>query len=246
MSPALAQRCIVVTGAGRGIGRAIALSVLDAGASVVAASRTSADLASLRSEAGEHGDRVALVAADVTHPDTAERLLDASHDLAGGADGLVNNAGIDLFAPLWEQDDDAFDAVMATNLTAPFVLSCAFARAWIAAARPGAIVNIGSVEAEVAFPEQAPYAASKGGLRQLTAVLAVEWASLGIRVNAVAPGVIESPMTPDRERERAATRIPLGRLGRAEEIAHTVIHLLSGASSYTTGTTFTVDGGFVL
>ncbi len=246
MTGALERRCVVVTGAGRGIGRAIALGMLEAGASVVATSRTPGDLASLRSDAGDHAERVALVAADVTRPDTGERLLEAGDDLAGGADALVNNAGIDLFAPLWGQDDAAFDRVMATNLTAPFALSCAFARAWIAGSRPGAIVNIGSVEAEVAFPEQAPYAASKGGLRQLTAVLAVEWAPCGIRVNAVAPGVIESQMTPERERERAATRIPLGRLGRAEEIAHTVVHLLSDASSYTTGTTITVDGGFVL
>ena len=176
----------------------------------------------------------------------ARVLLDAAASLSGGADGLVNNAGLDIFAPIWDQDDDAFDSVIATNLTAPFVLSCAFARWWIAAERPGAIVNISSVEAEVAFPDQTPYAASKGGLRQLTAVLAVELAAARIRVNAVAPGVIDSEMTPERERQRAAERIPLGRLGRADEVAGMVLHLLSDESSYVTGTTVNVDGGFVV
>ena len=245
-SQILHGRCIVVTGAGRGIGRQIALAALDAGAAVVATSRTLGDLETLRRDAGDRADRLRLVVADVTNPGTGGLLVDAAAELAGHADGLVNNAGLDVFAPIWDQDDEMFDRVIATNLTAPFVLSCEFARSWIARRSAGSIVNITSVEAEVAFPEQAPYAASKGGLRQLTAVLALEWAAAGIRVNAVAPGVIESEMTPDRERvPAAADRIPLGRLGRAEEVASAVIHLLTDDASYLTGTTITVDGGFV-
>jgi NAD(P)-dependent dehydrogenase (short-subunit alcohol dehydrogenase family) len=238
--------CVVITGAGRGIGRQLAVMALEAGAAVVATSRTPGDLELLASEASEHAHRLSVVAADVTDEATGPHLLDAAASLAGGADGLVNNAGLDIFAPIWDQDDEAFDRVIATNLTAPFLLSCAFARAWIAAERRGAIVNISSVEAEVAFPDQVPYAASKGGLRQLTAVLAIEWAAAGIRVNAVAPGVIDSEMTPARERERAAERIPLGRLGRAEEVASMVLHLLSDSASYVTGTTVAVDGGFLV
>jgi NAD(P)-dependent dehydrogenase (short-subunit alcohol dehydrogenase family) len=239
-------RCIVITGAGRGIGRQLALSALDDGAAVVATSRTRRDLDLLAGDAGGHAHRLSVVAADVTDEATGPILLDAAAALAGAADGLVNNAGLDIFAPIWDQDDNAFDRVIATNLTAPFVLSCAFARAWIATGRSGTIVNIGSVEAEAAFPDQVPYAASKGGLRQLTAVLAIEWAAAGIRVTAVAPGVIDSEMTPDRERERAAERIPLGRLGRAEEVADTVLYLLSDSASFITGTTVAVDGGFLV
>jgi NAD(P)-dependent dehydrogenase (short-subunit alcohol dehydrogenase family) len=237
-------RCIVITGAGRGIGRELALAALDHGAAVVATSRTGGDLDTLARSAGDRRDRLRVVVADVTDEATGGVLVDAAAKLSGGADGLVNNAGLDIFAPIWDQDDDAFDRVIATNLTAPFMLSCAFARSWIAGRRRGAIVNISSVEAELAFPEQAPYAASKGGLRQLTAVLAIEWAAAGIRVNAVAPGVIDSQMTPDRERARAAERIPLGRLGQAREVAGMVLHLLSDGASYITGTTVDVDGGF--
>jgi NAD(P)-dependent dehydrogenase (short-subunit alcohol dehydrogenase family) len=239
-------RCVVITGAGRGIGRQLTLSALESGAAVVATSRTPDDLDRLVSDARGHADRLSVVAADVTDVATGPLLLHAAATLAGGADGLVNNAAMDIFAPIWDQDDDVFDRTIATNLTAPFVLSCAFARSWIAAERHGAIVNIGSVEAEVAFPDQAPYAASKGGLRQLTAVLAIEWAAAGIRVNTVAPGVIDSEMTPDRERQRAPVRIPLGRLGRAEEVADMVLHLLSDNASYVTGTTIAVDGGFLV
>jgi gluconate 5-dehydrogenase/2-deoxy-D-gluconate 3-dehydrogenase len=236
----------VITGAGRGIGRQLTLSALECGAAVVATSRTAGDLDRLLGDAGEHADRLRTVVADVTGAATGDLLLDAAATLTGGSDGLVNNAGLDIFAPIWEQDDEAFDRVIATNLTAPFQLSCAFARSWIASARSGVIVNIGSVEAEAAFPDQAPYAASKGGLRQLTAALAIEWAAAGIRVNTVAPGVIDSEMTPDRERERAAERIALGRLGRADEIAGIVLHLLSDDASYVTGATIPIDGGFLV
>jgi NAD(P)-dependent dehydrogenase (short-subunit alcohol dehydrogenase family) len=242
----LAGRCVAVTGAGRGIGRGIATLLAARGAAVLLVSRTAAELEELAGRIVAAGGRALALPGDVTDPELPARLLDRAEAAFGGVQALVNNAGVDRFAPLWEQPDDWFDEVVATNLTGPFLLSQALARRWVERGVAGRIVNVTSVETELAFPDQAPYAASKGGLAQLTRTFALELAGHGIRVNAVAPGVIETEMTPDRERQRAPERIPAGRLGTAEEVARCVAFLLDDDASYVTGATLLADGGFTL
>jgi glucose 1-dehydrogenase len=242
----LRDRCVVVTGAGRGIGCGIATLLAQRGAAVVLVSRTTAELEETAGRIAAKGGRALAVPGDVADPELPQRVLDRAAAAFGGAHALVNNAGVDRFAPVWEQPDEWFDEVVATNLTGPFLLSQAFARHWVEHGVAGRIVNITSVEVEVAFPEQAPYAATKGGLAQLTRTFALELAGHGIRVNAVAPGVIETEMTPDRERERAPERIPAGRLGTVDEVARCVAFLLDDEASYVTGATLHADGGFTL
>jgi NAD(P)-dependent dehydrogenase (short-subunit alcohol dehydrogenase family) len=242
----LGDRCVVVTGAGRGIGRGIARLLASRGAAVVLVSRTTHELDDLAGEVAAAGGRALAVPGDVTDPQLPVRILTQADAAFGAVHGLVNNAGVDRFAPIWDQTDQHFDEVVATNLTGPFLLSQHFARYWTARGIGGVIVNVTSVEAEVAFPDQAPYAATKGGLAQLTKTLALELAHAGIRVNAVGPGVTETEMTPDRERERAADRIPMGRLATPEEVGRAVAFLLGEDAAYVTGTTLYVDGGFLL
>jgi NAD(P)-dependent dehydrogenase (short-subunit alcohol dehydrogenase family) len=242
----LRDHCLVVTGAGRGIGRGIARLLAARGAAVVLVSRTASELDDLAAKLEAGGGRALAVPGDVADPSLPDRLLERATDAFGPVHGLVNNAGVDRFAPVWEQTDEQFDEVVATNLTGPFLFAQHFARYWTARGIGGVIVNVTSVEAEVAFPEQAPYAASKGGLTQLTRTFALELAGLGIRANAVGPGVTETEMTPDRERQRAAERIPMGRLATPEEVARCVAFLLDDESSYVTGATLYVDGGFLL
>ena len=242
----LGDRCVVVTGAGRGIGRGIARLLASRGAAVVLVSRTAHELDDLAGEVAAAGGRALAVPGDVTDPRLPDRVLTQAEAAFGAVHGLVNNAGVDRFAPVWDQTDQQFDEVVATNLTGPFLLAQHFARSWTARGTGGVIVNVTSVEAEVAFPDQAPYAATKGGLTQLTKTLALELAHAGIRVNAVGPGVTETEMTPDRERERAADRIPMGRLATPEEVGRAVAFLLGEDAAYVTGTTLYVDGGFLL
>jgi NAD(P)-dependent dehydrogenase (short-subunit alcohol dehydrogenase family) len=239
-------RCVVVTGAGRGIGRGIARLLAAGGTAVVLVSRTAAELDALAGELEADGGRALAVPGDVADPALPDRVLERATAAFGAVDGLVNNAGAHRLGPVWEHTDEQFDRLVATNLTGPFLFSQAFGRYWLERRIAGRIVNLTSVETEVAFPEQAPYAATKGGLAQLTRTFALELAGGGVRVNAVGPGVADTEMTPDRERERAPERIPLGRLAEVEEVARCVAFLLDDESSYVTGTTLFVDGGFLL
>ena len=230
----LAGRTVIVTGTSRGIGRALASGIAAAGANVLAVSRA---------EAAPHAERIQPLRCDVCAPDAPDIILDAALSAFGRVDALVNNAGIIRFATPMQQTDEEWDETIATNLTAPFRLSQRLANHWASQQEPGVIVNLCSVESDVAFHDQPAYAASKGGLLGLTRAMALELAPLGIRVLAIGPGVIDTGMTPPRPED--LERIPLHRLGTTEEVADAVVLLLSSLARYATGSIFYLDGGYM-
>jgi 2-deoxy-D-gluconate 3-dehydrogenase len=232
----LGGRAFVVTGTSRGIGRAIARAISAAGGDVLGISRGGDVPRSV-------GGGIEPLALDVTAPDAPSRALETALSAFGRADGLVNNAGVIHFDACETYGDAEWDELIATNLTAPFLFSQAFARWWLEERLAGVIVNLGSVESEVAIEKQVGYAATKGGILGLTRAMAVELAPFDIRVNTVGPGVIDTGMTGPLK-EETERRIPLGRLGTTEEAADAVVYLLSGRSSYVTGTILFADGGY--
>lgn len=248
-----AGRVAIVTGAASGIGNATARRLLDEGASVVFADRN-ADL--LRTATPDVEGALALVV-DVTDPADNRRLVDTAASTFGALDVLVNAAGIVRLSSFMESGLDEWEEVVRVNSTGPFLCSQAAAPAIIksisASNRTGAIVNITSIEAHVVVASrgftQAHYDASKGALKMLTRAMAVELASQGVRVNAVAPGIIETPLTAPARADSSIMdyyldRTPLGRLGQPAEIAAAVAFLASDDASFVTGTTVFVDGGW--
>lgn len=231
----LAGRTAIVTGTSRGIGRALALGIAAAGANVIAVSRGGA--------APEAAGRIHPVRCDVCAPEAPDIILDAALAAFGRVDALVNNAGIIHFATPLQQTDEEWDETIATNLTAPFRLSQRLANHWVSQQQPGVVVNLCSVESDIAFHDQPAYAASKGGLLGLTRAMALELAPLGIRVLAIGPGVIDTGMTPPRPED--LERIPMHRLGTTEEVADAVVLLLSPLARYATGSIFYLDGGYM-
>ena len=247
----LENKTIVVTGAGQGIGRAIASSVMLLGGRVVAIDRNAETLAQFASEAAT--DRLVTAAGDVTDGDFVTTTIDKAAEWNGGIDGLVNNAGISRPAMIHKMDMETWEAVINVNLTAPFRLLQAVGQKMLAQAAagqkaPGSIVNISSDAGRRGTVGQINYGAAKSGITGLTMSAAREWASKGIRVNAVAFGVVETPMTEtvrgEKFRDAYLAQIPMGRWGSPEEVATPVCFLLSDAASYITGQTLSVNGGF--
>jgi 3-oxoacyl-[acyl-carrier protein] reductase len=227
----------LVTGASRGIGRAVAVELARAGASVVVGYRTGAEEA--ESLAKEIGGRA--LQADVSSAEEAAGLVDA----AGDIDILVNNAGVTRDGLIVRMRDDDWRTVLETNLSAAFYTCRAAARGMLRR-RFGAIVNLTSIVGLHGNPGQANYAASKAGIIGLTKALARELASRNVRVNAVAPGYIETALTdvlPDEVRDALLGSTPLARLGRPEDVAGAVRFLCSAEASFITGEVLLVDGG---
>ena len=242
--PRFTGRRAIVTGGASGIGLATARLLREGGASVVIVDRAQA-------EAAASALGVGWVAADVgLDPDAGDAVASATSILGGPADVLVNAAGIYRVGPALDVDAATWDQVQSTNLRGPYLVSGAVARRLADAGMPGAILNVSSIAAfqgDRAEPAAA-YTAAKSGIVGLTRQLAAEWGSLGIRVNAVAPGLIDTPMLlmrPDTETGRAylAARVPLGRVGRAEEVAAAIAFLVSDDAAYITGAVLPVDGG---
>ncbi|HHN46553.1 MAG TPA: glucose 1-dehydrogenase [Planctomycetes bacterium] len=246
----LAGRRALVTGAGRGIGRAIALKLASAGAEVVLAARSLPELERVAAEIKALGYRAHVHPVDVSDVRGIPAFFETAAAAAGTIDILVNNAGINLRSPAEETDFDAWDKVMRVNLDAVFFLSQAFFKHLKAAGRTGKIVNIASLLSEAARPTIAPYTASKGGIRQLTLALAVEWAKYGVTVNAVGPGYIATEMTEPLRNDPefnawVLERTPLKRWGAPEDVASAVLFLVSEHAGFITGQVIYVDGGWL-
>jgi len=243
----LTGRVAFVTGASRGIGRAIATRLASCGAVVVAAARgenAQGTVDAIRA-AGGQAEAVAL---DVTDPPAAEAAIDAAIGRHGRIDILVNNAGITRDQLMLRMKREDWEAVLATNLTSAYTLTQAVLKSMIRQ-RSGRVICISSVVGQSGNPGQANYAASKAGLIGFAKAVALEVASRNITVNVVSPGMIETDMThaiADKAREALVARIPLGRLGAPDEVAAAVAFLASDEAAYITGQVLAVNGGMYL
>jgi 2-deoxy-D-gluconate 3-dehydrogenase len=244
----LSGRAAIVTGAGKGIGRAICLTLAEAGAAVVAVSRTEADLDSLGGEVRAAGGRYYPVVAELGGEIVAGRVAQTAVAAFDAIDILVNNAGVALNAPAEAVTEEDWDATMATNLRGAFFMAQAAGRHMLARGQ-GRIINVTSQSGVVALHNHAAYCASKAGLGMLTKVLALEWGPRGVTVNAVAPTVILTPMgervwgDPVRGGPMLA-KIPVGRFGVPADVAGVVAFLASDHAALINGETVVVDGGY--
>jgi glucose 1-dehydrogenase len=243
---------ILVTGSSKGIGYAIAVRLAQDGADVVINYRTDPEGAeAAATEVRATGRRAIAIQADLGSVPSLQSLIDQAWSAFGGLDVLVNNAGIETHAAFWDVTEQDFDRILNVNLKGVFFASQAFVRKLRAEKRPGKIINISSVHEELAFPNFAAYCASKGGLRMLTRNLAVELGPLGITINNIAPGAIETPINAkllnDPVKLKALTgQIPLGRLGKTPDVAGLAAFLASSDADYVTGATYFVDGGLTV
>lgn len=249
MSENVERRVAIVTGAARGIGRAVAMQLASDGFNIVVNYRGDEELAqSLIAELQEHGVEARAIRADITSADDVANLIEGTIEAFGKLDVLVNNAGITRDMLLMRMSEDDWDAVLTTNLKGAFLCSKAAIRPMIRQ-RGGAIVNLTSVVGLVGNAGQSNYAAAKAGLVGFTKSLAKEVGSRGITVNAVAPGFIETRLTDvlsDEIKDLSIKQIPLGRFGTPEDVASAVAFLVSPAARYITGHTLSVDGGLFM
>jgi NAD(P)-dependent dehydrogenase (short-subunit alcohol dehydrogenase family) len=237
-------RTALITGAARGIGLACARAFVGEGAQVMIAD---IDAATGSAAAAELGAAARFVPCDVGDAAQVSRLLENTLAWTGRLDVLVNNAAIIRSADFLELSEADFDAVLRVNLKGAFLVAQAAARVMVAAGG-GAVVNLSSVNGITAIPNQAPYNISKGGVDQLTRVMAVALADKGVRVNAVAPGsiltdLLKVVMQDDAARRKILSRTPLGRCGEPAEVARAVLFLASDEASYITGQILYLDGG---
>jgi NAD(P)-dependent dehydrogenase (short-subunit alcohol dehydrogenase family) len=247
----LRDKVAVVTGAASGIGREISRVLSTAGAKIVAVDRDRTGLEETCSSI-ENGEALPLTV-DLMEDGAEEGIVERAVGTFGGLDVLVNCAGVFPTSPALKLANEEWDHVLGINLRAPFLCSRAAARWMEGERRPGNIVNIASAAGTIARPGIAHYAASKAALIMLTKVLAIEWAEHDIRVNAVAPGLVETPGVTQglldteggrQEHLRKLDKIPMARAGEPREIAEAVLFLASDNSSFVTGHTLYVDGGY--
>ena len=242
-------RVAVVTGGGRGIGRAVAVRLAEEGANVAISYRSNDDAAQEAAEAVRNaGVECEIFKGDVSEPDDVESLFKGVNEAFGRIDILVNNAGITRDNLMMRMKADEFDDVLRTNLGGTYLCTRAVLRPMIRA-RWGRIVNVSSVVGLVGNAGQANYAASKAGIIGFTKSVAREVAQRGITANAVAPGYVETELTgslPENVKDQILGQVPMGRFGEGEEIAEVVAFLVGEGAGYVTGQTIAVDGGMTM
>ncbi len=247
----LQGKVAIVTGSASGIGQAIATVFARQGAAVVVdyvGKPGTAD--DTLSKIKAIGGKAIAVAADVSNPQQVQAMIDQTVAAFGGLDIFINNAGIEFKHPFLEFPVEQFQKIMAVNLQGPFVCCQAAARQMVKQGRGGRIINISSIHEDLPMPTNAPYCATKGGLRMLTRTIAVELAPHKITVNNIGPGAIFTPIDADVEANKAMedalmAEIPLGRWGKPEEVANLAVFLASDDAAYMTGSTCFIDGGML-
>ena len=247
----LANKVAIVTGGDSGIGKAITLEMARVGARVmIDYFGDAAPANALIEEIGTFGGKAAAFAADVSKPDEVDALVAQTIKHFGGIDILVNNAGIEQKSPFLETPFEVYTKVIDINLTGVWLCSQRAARQMAQQKRGGRIINISSVHEDLTMPTNAPYCASRGGVRMLMRTIAIELAPHGITVNDVCPGAVDTPMDAalkrdKREYETLLSGIPLHRMAKPKEIAELCIFLASEAAAYITASSYVIDGGMM-
>jgi NAD(P)-dependent dehydrogenase (short-subunit alcohol dehydrogenase family) len=245
------RRTALVTGASYGIGAAVAVALARDDFDVAVSATRIENLAEVLPELRAAGGRVLPVALDLRSLASIERATDAVLDAFGSVDLLVNNAGVQLRKPATSVTPEEWDTVMQTNVTGTFFLCQKIGRDLIEKRRPGCIINMASTLGIIGFAGVSAYGISKAAIIQMSKMLAVEWAEFGIRVNAVAPGAVETrtriaSLSDPKRRELKLSQVPLRRFGAAEEVAGAVRYLASPQAAYITGHTLLLDGGLTI
>ena len=246
----LTRKTAIITGASRGIGKAIALGFARAGADVILVSRNRVALEDVAKEIHSLGVKTLPVAADIGNPEDIQKAVDSALKVFPRIDILVNNAGISpVLKRAEELDLKEWEEILRVNLTGTFLFCQAVGKGMIQQGG-GKIINMVSVGAVVGFPRQVGYCATKGGILQLTKVLALDWARFNVQVNAIGPSYFETELTQGMRESKVISenllrRTPMGRFGKPEEVVGAALYLASDASSYVTGQTIFVDGGWL-
>ena len=245
----LEGKTVLITGGSQGIGQGIAFRLAEEGANIVVdyvGSPQSADATVAQIQ--KRGRRGLAVEADISSVDQIHSMMKQAVDSFGGVDVLVNNAGVEKHASIWEATEHDYDLVLTINLKGAFFASQAFVQHRMAVKKPGKIINVSSVHEELPFPHFTSYCASKGGMKMMMRNLSIELAPYGITVNNIAPGAIETPINTallnDPPKLKALLdNIPLGRLGQVSDVGGVAAFLASSDADYITGATIVVDGG---
>lgn len=248
----LAGKVALVSGASRGLGRAIALGFAEAGADVAVAARSAAGVEEVKRDIRARGREGLALTADVTDPASVRAMVDRTVARFGRIDVLLNNVGMNISGLAAERvTAEQFDAIVGTNLRSLFLVGTTVARVMIGQGKGGAIVNMSSVLGQVTMPRTSIYSATKGAINQITRAWALEWAPHGIRVNALAPSYIVTALNAHlfedpAYRKDVESRVPLGRVGQEEDTVGPAVFLASDAAAYVTGHVLVVDGGWTV
>lgn len=237
----------IVTGAGRGIGRALAVGLAEAGADVTVAARTRTDLESVAGEIERLGRKAHIVAADMTKQEDIQRIVNETVEHLGGLHILVNNAGMNIRTKALDVSEEDWDRVVDLDLKSVFFMTQAAGKV-MCEQKYGKIVNIASVAGQVALRTGVAYGSSKAGVIHMTRVLALEWSKLGVNINTIAPWYFRTPLTEKLLADEAFLQevldhTPMGRIGDVQDLVGPMVFLASDAASYITGQTLSVDGG---